>query len=61
MNELEKIPVKAWNSLSENYRLALIDELLEDWPEMSQEDREHIMFHDPERVKAAGLWPEEAP
>jgi len=37
--------------------MALIEELLDDWPTRTQEDKEHIMFHDPDRVKAAGLWP----
>lgn len=37
-------------------------QLLDDWPTMSQEEREFVMEHAPHRVRDAGLWPgEEGP
>jgi len=50
--------LKPWDQLAERLRTSLIKGLVRDWPTMSRRDKEYIMFQDPERVKAAGLWPE---
>lgn len=56
---MKKIPLRPWDSLPENYRLVLVEQLIDEWPTMDRADREHVMFHNPARVKAAGLWPED--
>jgi hypothetical protein len=56
---LKKKLVSSWEELSEKHRRALIKDLIEDWPTRSQEDKEFVMLHDPDRVKAAGLWPDQ--
>jgi len=54
---LSKFNLKDWHVLPDWYRRALVAELLEDWPAKNQEEKDLLIENDPDRVKAAGLWP----
>jgi hypothetical protein len=42
---MKKIRLTPWDEWSEGMRQALVEDLLDDWPKMSQADREFVKFH----------------